>query len=100
MRPSARLALRLGFAFYPLLAALALGWLAWDWTHARNLAAVEDAVFDTVIAWRPVEPKPSGQVVIVEIDRLITVENAVSYLCIAQMFGQLLECGREPFGTR
>lgn len=68
-RPNARVALRLGFVFYPLLTVLALGWLGWDWSHARNLAAVENAVFDQMIAWRPVEPVPSGQVVIVEIDQ-------------------------------
>ena len=67
-RPNARIALRLGFAFYPLLAAVALSWLAWDWTHARRLAAAEDAIFDTVIQWRPWEPLPSRQVAVVEID--------------------------------
>ncbi len=61
-------ALRLGFAFYPLFAACALGWLAWDWTHARNLDSAEDAIFDQVIKLRPWEPAPSGQVVVVEID--------------------------------
>lgn len=68
-RPNAWLALRLGFAFYPLLTLLALGWLGWDWTHARNLASVENAIFDQMIAWRPVEPKPSGKVVVVQIDQ-------------------------------
>lgn len=67
-RPNAKLALRLGFAFYPLLTVLALGWLGWDWTHARNMAAVENAIFDKMIAWRPLEPEPSGKVVIVQID--------------------------------
>ena len=67
-RPNARAALRLGFAFYPLLAVAALSWLAWDWTHARQLAAAEDAIFDTVIQWRPWEPLPSRQVAVVEID--------------------------------
>lgn len=67
-RPQAWLALRLKFAFYPLLALAALGWLAWDWSHARSLDAAEDTIFDTVIQWRPFEPKPSGKVVIVEID--------------------------------
>jgi CHASE2 domain-containing sensor protein len=67
-RPFARIALRLGFLFYPLLALCALGWLGWDWTHARSLDSAEDAVFDQVIKLRPWEPKPSGQVVIVEID--------------------------------
>ena len=38
-RPNARIARRLGFAFYPLLAVAALSWLAWDWTHDRDLAA-------------------------------------------------------------
>ena len=67
-RPNARIALRLGFAFYPLLAVAALSWLAWDWTHDRDLAAAEDAIFDTVIQWRPWEPVPSRQVAVVEID--------------------------------
>ena len=42
-RPLSKLALRLKFAFYPLLAVAALAWLGWDWSHARNLAAAEDA---------------------------------------------------------
>ena len=67
-RPYARLAVRLKFAFYPLLAVAALGWLAWDWHHDRSLAAAEDAIFDTVIGLRPAEPRPSGKVVVVEID--------------------------------
>lgn len=67
-RPQSWLALRLKFAFYPLLACVALGWLAWDWHTDRSLDAAEDAIFDTVIQWRPFEPKPSGKVVIVEID--------------------------------
>lgn len=67
-RPFARIALRLGFLFYPLLALCALGWLGWDWTHDRNLDSAEDAVFDQVIKLRPWEPKPSGRVVVVEID--------------------------------
>ncbi len=58
----------LKFAFYPLLAVGAIGWLGWDWTHARSLNAAEDAIFDTVVQWRPFEPKPSGKVVVVEID--------------------------------
>src|SRR4051794_32295535 len=67
-RPLARFALRLKFAFYPLLALAAVGWLGWDWTHARILNGAENAVFDEVINWRPLEPKPSGRVVVVEID--------------------------------
>jgi CHASE2 domain-containing sensor protein len=67
-RPYAKLALRLKFAFYPLLAVAALGWLGWDWSHVRNLAAAEDAIFDTVIGLRPTEPVPSGKVAVVEID--------------------------------
>jgi len=54
-RPLSRLALRLKFAFYPLLALAALGWLTWDWTHERSLNAAENAVFDQVINWRPFE---------------------------------------------
>lgn len=67
-RPFSRAAFRLKFAYYPLLALLALGWLAWDWTHERTLNAAENAIFDQVVNWRPVEPKPSGRVVVVEID--------------------------------
>ncbi|MCY7355637.1 MAG: CHASE2 domain-containing protein [Lysobacter sp.] len=67
-RPFSRAARRLKFAFYPLLACAALLWLGWDWSHARSLDAAEDAIFDKVIKWRPLEPKPSGRVVVVEID--------------------------------
>jgi CHASE2 domain-containing sensor protein len=67
-RPYARVALRLRFAFYPLLVLVALGWLAWDWNHGRGLASAENAIFDQVIKLRPWEPKPSGKVVVVEID--------------------------------
>ena len=67
-RPFSRIAFRLKFAYYPLLALLALGWLAWDWTHDRTLNAAENAIFDQVVNWRPVEPTPSGRVVVVEID--------------------------------
>lgn len=67
-RPFSRLSVRLGFAFYPLLACAALGWLAWDWHHERSLDAAEDAVFDRIVKWRPIEPVPSGRTVIVEID--------------------------------
>ena len=57
-RPLARIALKLRFGFYPLLVACALGWLAWDWHHDRNLASAEDAIFDQVVKLRPWEPKP------------------------------------------
>ncbi len=67
-RPFSRIVFRLKFAFYPLLAVGAIAWLAWDWSHARSLAAAENAIFDYVVQWRPFEPKPSGQVVVVEID--------------------------------
>jgi len=67
-RPLSRFALCLKFAFYPLLALAAVGWLAWDWTHDRSLNAAENAVFDKVINWRPLEPAPSGRVVVIEID--------------------------------
>jgi CHASE2 domain-containing sensor protein len=67
-RPFSWFAFRLKFAFYPLLALGALGWLAWDWTHARTLDAAENVIFDRVIKWRLVEPRPSGRVVVVEID--------------------------------
>jgi len=67
-RPFSRIAFRLKFAYYPLLAIVALGWLAWDWTHDRSLNAAENAIFDQVVNWRPLEPQPSGRVVVVEID--------------------------------
>lgn len=67
-RPLSRLMVRAKFVVYPLIAVAAIGWLAWDWTHERSLNAAEDAIFDTVINWRPVEPKPSGRVAVVEID--------------------------------
>jgi CHASE2 domain-containing sensor protein len=67
-RPLSRLAFRLKFAFYPLLAIGAIAWLGWDWSHARSLDSAEDAIFDQVVQWRPFEPRPSGQVVVVEID--------------------------------
>jgi CHASE2 domain-containing sensor protein len=67
-RPFAQIALRLKFAFYPLLALGAIAWLAWDWGHARSLNSAEDAIFDRVVQWRPFEPQPSGRVVVVEID--------------------------------
>jgi CHASE2 domain-containing sensor protein len=67
-RPFAKIALRLGFGLYPALALCAVGWLAWDWNHGRSLNAAEDAIFDQVIQLRPWEPKPSGKVVVVEID--------------------------------
>ena len=67
-RPLSRLALRLKFAFYPLLACAALGWLGWDWSHDRSLDSAENSIFDTVIQWRPIEPEPSGKTVVVEID--------------------------------
>lgn len=67
-RPFSRGSRRLQFAFYPLLAIAALGWLGWDWSGKRSLDAAEDAIFDRVIKWRPFEPKPSGRVVVVEID--------------------------------
>ena len=67
-RPLTWVALRLKFAFYPLLACIALGWLGWDWSHDRSLDSAEDSVFDTIVQWRPVEPRASGKTVIVEID--------------------------------
>ena len=67
-RPLSSFAMWLKFAFYPLLALCAVGWLGWDWQHDRSLAAAEDAIFDRVVKWRPVEPQPSGKVVVVEID--------------------------------
>ena len=67
-RPASWVAFRLKFAFYPLLALGAVGWLAWDWSHDRSLDAAENAIFDRVIRWRIVEPQPSGRVVVVEID--------------------------------
>ena len=67
-RPMSALAFRLKFAFYPLLAIGAVAWLAWDWGHDRSLNSAENAIFDRVVQWRPFEPKPSGRVVVVEID--------------------------------
>jgi adenylate cyclase len=67
-RPFSRLAMRLKFAFYPLLALGAIAWLGWDWSHARTLNSAEDAIFDRVVKWRPFEPAPSGRVVVAEID--------------------------------
>ncbi len=67
-RPSSRLSLLLRFSFYPLLALGALGWLGWDWKYDHALDSAEDAIFDRVVNWRPVQPKPSGRTVIVEID--------------------------------
>ena len=67
-RPFSWIAVRLKFAFYPLLALGAVGWLAWDWGHERSLNSAENAIFDRVIKWRLVEPRPSGRVVVVEID--------------------------------
>jgi adenylate cyclase len=67
-RPLSWFSTRLKFAFYPLLAIGAITWLGWDWSHERNLNAAENAIFDWVVHWRPFEPKPSGRVVVVEID--------------------------------
>lgn len=67
-RPLARSALRLKFAFYPILAVFAIAWLVWDWNHDHHLGTAEDAIFDMVVQWRPIEPKPSGRTLIVEID--------------------------------
>ncbi len=67
-RPMTRVALKLKFAFYPLLAIAALGWLGWDYSHSGSLSSAEDSVFDTIVRWRPAEPKPSGRTVVVEID--------------------------------
>ena len=61
-RPYADIAMRLRFGFYPLLALAALAWLGWDWTHDRNLASAENAIFDQVISMRPFEPPRSGKV--------------------------------------
>ena len=55
-RPLAWLALRVRFAFYPLLALGAVLWLVYDWNGNRSLAAAENAVFDKVIKSRPIEP--------------------------------------------
>src|SRR5262245_37745041 len=67
-RPLSRLALRLGFAFYPALALGSVAWLIADWQRGQSLAAAEDAIFDRVVRWRPFDPEASGRVVVVEID--------------------------------
>ena len=67
-RPLSGVAYRLRFAFYPLLALGAIAWLGWDWSHARSLDAAEDAIFDSVVKRRPLEPQPSRRVAVVEID--------------------------------
>jgi adenylate cyclase len=67
-RPLSHLMVRAKFMVYPLIALVAIGWLAWDWTHDRSLNAAEDAIFDSVIQWRPIEPTPSGRTAVVEID--------------------------------
>jgi CHASE2 domain-containing sensor protein len=67
-RPSSRFSAWLKFAFYPLLAIGAIAWLGWDWNHGRSLNSAENAIFDQVVQWRPFEPRPSGRVVVVEID--------------------------------
>jgi CHASE2 domain-containing sensor protein len=67
-RPLSQVAVRLKFAFYPLLALGALAWLGWDWNDTRSLNSAENAIFDRVVQWRPFEPKPSGRVVVIEID--------------------------------
>ena len=67
-RPFSQLAFRLKFVFYPMLAIVAIAWLAWDWSHSRSLNSAEDAIFDLVVQWRPFEPAPSGRVAVVEID--------------------------------
>lgn len=67
-RPLSHLMVRAKFAVYPLIAIAAIGWLTWDWTHDRSLNAAEDAIFDTIIQWRPAEPIPSGRTAVVEID--------------------------------
>ena len=67
-RPFSAFAFMLKFAFYPCLAVGAIGWLGWDWMNARSLNEAENAIFDSVVRWRPFEPKVSGNVVVVEID--------------------------------
>lgn len=67
-RPLSHLMVQAKFMVYPLIAVAAVGWLSWDWNNDRSLNTAEDAIFDTVIQWRPVEPKPSGRTVVVEID--------------------------------
>jgi CHASE2 domain-containing sensor protein len=67
-RPFSWIALRLRFAFYPLLALGAVSWLVYDWTGPRSLDSAEDAVFDQVIKSRPIEPAASTRVVVVAID--------------------------------
>ena len=47
-RPLSKLALRLKFAFYPLLAIAAIAWLGWDWSHSRSLNSAEDAILKVI----------------------------------------------------
>lgn len=67
-RPLSWLTRCLRYAFYPLLALVMVGWLAWDWQHARKLDAAEDVIFDLIVRLRPHEPALSGKTLVVEID--------------------------------
>ena len=67
-RPMSHLMVHTKFVVYPLIAVVAIGWLGWDWSHTRSLNAAENAIFDTVIHSRPIEPRPSGRTAVVEID--------------------------------
>jgi CHASE2 domain-containing sensor protein len=79
-RGSSAIASRLRFSFFLVMTVIALGSLYWDfygfgtWRGIQlggnqNLSSVEDSLFDWVIAKRPIDPKPSGEVVIAEIDQ-------------------------------
>ncbi|MBS0195051.1 MAG: CHASE2 domain-containing protein [Proteobacteria bacterium] len=79
-RTLSALASRLRFTFFLAMTAIALGFLFWDYYGIgawagdslqgghRSLSAVEDSLFDWVIARRPIDPAMSGKVVVAEID--------------------------------
>ncbi|MEO7478297.1 MAG: CHASE2 domain-containing protein [Lysobacteraceae bacterium] len=74
-RTSSAMASRMRFTFYPAATVVALLLIAWDfyglppnWNGNQWLSSAEDSLFDVVVAWRPVDPKSSGRVVVAEID--------------------------------
>lgn len=70
---SSAIASLLRFGFFPAATVIVLGLILWDygvagWGGAQRLSSAEDSLFDTVIAWRPVDPKSSGRLLVAEID--------------------------------